>query len=158
MRSRMAQSEDLSSSLATLSRQMLSILVSLAIVFAAVPAKAQQLAVVGTSDHEVDPDLANTEVARQDETAESLQETLHLLQTPGFHQELSDLLIPELSLDRAASGDLATSPTESVLQEPEEDKGMSTGAKVAIIAAVAVGVIALVMVAIVNSNETGSPF
>lgn len=158
MRTRLFDKENHSSSLATLSRQMLSILVSLAIVFAAVPARAQQVA--GPSPSALEAGLVhhNASVPRQNEAAESLQETLDQLRTPGFDQELSDMLSPELSLSRVASGNLEHSPSESALQETEEKEGMSTGAKVAIIAAVVVAVCVIAVVAAVNINETGSPF
>jgi hypothetical protein len=151
-------SADTSAILANLSRQMLSILVSLTLMFAAIPATAQETNARAEGATGVGPGHHNGGIAGQGEVSESLHKTLDLLQAPGFSQELSDLLSPELSLERVASGDLETPLTESVLQEPEEDKGMSTGAKVAIIAGVTVAILAIAVVAIVNTNETGSPF
>ena len=127
---------------------LLSTLLSLVIVLAPFNAAAQHVGEGYVAQRSSDASQgAQTaiDLFERPGTPETLQETLQLLKTPGWHPELMEAL----GLDEwaeAASLPVASAPA------------LSTGWKVTIIVAVAVAVVIVLAVCAVNTNETGSCF
>ncbi len=130
------------------SKWVLSTVLSLVIVLAPFTATAQAVGEVYVAQPPTDAtESAQTaiDLSERPNASESLQQTLQLLKTPGWHPELVEIF----GLDEWSEARSLPAPSPPAL---------STGGKVAIIVAVAVAVIVIVAVCAVNANETGSCF
>ena len=135
----------------SVSRRVLSTVLSLVIVLAPVTATAQEVGEQNVAQLPADAkEMAPTAIDffERPTVPESFQETLQLLRTPGWHPELMELLGLDSEVDADRESLLASTTTGP--------PALSKGAKIGIIIAVVAAVLVAVAVACQGGFETCS--